>query len=48
MYYNIRTNFILELPRGISAPLSLGTHLFLLRSIGPSIIEGHYIGSKTN
>lgn len=28
--------------------LSIGTHLFLLRSIGSSIVEGHYIGNKTN
>jgi hypothetical protein len=28
--------------------LSIGTHLFLLRAIGSSIIEGHYIGDKTN
>lgn len=28
--------------------LSIGTHLFLLRAIGSSVIEGHYIGSKTN
>jgi hypothetical protein len=28
--------------------LSVGTHLFLLRAIGNSIIEGHYIGYKTN
>jgi len=28
--------------------LSIGTHLFLLRAIGSSIIEGHYIGNKTN
>jgi hypothetical protein len=28
--------------------LSIGTHLFLLRAIGSSIVEGHYIGSKTN
>lgn len=28
--------------------LSVGTHLFLLRAIGPSIIEGHYLGNKTN
>ena len=28
--------------------LSVGTHLFLLRAIGSSIIEGHYIGNKTN
>lgn len=28
--------------------LSVGTHLFLLRAIGGSTIEGHYIGSKTN
>lgn len=28
--------------------LSVGTHLFLLRAIGSSVIEGHYIGNKTN
>lgn len=28
--------------------LSVGTHIFLLRAVGASIIEGHYIGSKTN
>lgn len=28
--------------------LSVGTHLFLLRSIGTSVMEGHYIGNKTN
>jgi hypothetical protein len=28
--------------------LAVGTHLFLLRAIGSSIIEGHYIGNKTN
>jgi len=28
--------------------LGVGTHLVLLRAIGASIIEGHYIGSKTN
>ena len=28
--------------------LSIGTHLFLLRAIGDSTIEGHYIGNKTN
>jgi hypothetical protein len=28
--------------------LANGTHLFLLRSMGNSIIEGHYIGNKTN
>jgi hypothetical protein len=27
---------------------SIGSHLVLLRAIGSSIIEGHYIGSKTN
>lgn len=28
--------------------LSVGTHLFLLRGVGTSVVEGHYIGSKTN
>lgn len=29
-------------------PLSSGVHLVLLRSIGTSILEGHYLGNKTN
>jgi hypothetical protein len=32
----------------VSGALSNGTHLFLLRAIGSSIVEGHYIGNKTN
>lgn len=28
--------------------LSVGTHLFLLRAIGSSVVEGHYIGIRTN
>lgn len=28
--------------------LSIGTHLFLLRSVGSSVVQGHYIGIKTN
>jgi hypothetical protein len=32
----------------VSGALSTGTHLFLLRAIGSSIVEGHYIGNKTN
>lgn len=28
--------------------LAVGTHLFVLRAIGSSIVEGHYIGIKTN
>lgn len=28
--------------------LGVGVHLFLLRSMGHSVIEGHYIGNKTN
>jgi len=28
--------------------LAIGTHLFLLRGVGTSIVEGHYIGNKTN
>jgi len=31
-----------------AAPLAIGTHLFLLRAVGSSIVEGHYIGAKTN
>lgn len=30
-----------------SGPLASGVHLFLLRSVGTSTIEGHYIGSET-
>lgn len=30
------------------SPLPVGTHVILLRSIGSSIIQGHYIGNKTN
>jgi hypothetical protein len=28
--------------------LAIGTHLFLLRAVGASIIQGHYIGYKSN
>lgn len=28
--------------------LTTGTHLFLLRSVGSGVMEGHYIGNKTN
>lgn len=28
--------------------LTTGTHLFLLRAVGSGVIEGHYIGNKTN
>jgi hypothetical protein len=31
-----------------SGALSIGTHIFLLRAVGASVIEGHYIGLKTN
>ena len=30
-----------------SGPLATGVHLFVLRSVGTSTIEGHYIGSQT-
>lgn len=28
--------------------LAVGTHLFLLRGVGTTVVEGHYIGAKTN
>lgn len=31
----------------VSGPLPSGEHLFVLRSMGSSIVQGHYIGAKT-
>lgn len=31
-----------------ASPLPSGTHIFLLREVGVSTIEGHYIGTRTN
>jgi hypothetical protein len=30
------------------SPLPVGTHMILFRAIGTSILQGHYIGNKTN
>lgn len=30
------------------SPLPVGTHVVLLRAVGNNVIEGHYIGNKTN
>jgi len=46
--WNIVTDWFSQPPDGQAEPLSTGVHLFLLRSIGSSIIEGHYKGNKTN
>jgi hypothetical protein len=43
--WTIITDWFNQPPAGA---LQLGTHLVLLRAIGASTIEGHYIGSKTN
>lgn len=43
--WNIVNDWFAQPPSGA---LSAGTHLFLLRAVGSSIIEGHYIGNKTN
>jgi hypothetical protein len=43
--WTIITDWFSQPPAGA---LSIGTHLVLLRAIGSSIMEGHYIGSKTN
>lgn len=43
--WTIVTDWFNQPPAGA---LSTGTHLFLLRAIGSSVVEGHYIGTKTN
>ena len=43
--WTIITDWFSQPPAGA---LGIGTHLVLLRAIGTSTIEGHYIGSKTN
>lgn len=43
--WSIVTDWFNQAPAGA---LSVGTHLFLLRAIGSSIIEGHYISKKSN
>lgn len=43
--WSIVTDWFNQPPAGA---LGVGTHLLLLRGIGSSVIEGHYIGSKTN
>ena len=43
--WTVVTDWFTQPPAGA---LNSGTHLFLLRAIGSSIIEGHYIGNKTN
>lgn len=43
--WTIVTDWFSQPPAGA---LAIGTHLFLLRAIGSSIIEGHYLGTKTN
>jgi hypothetical protein len=30
------------------SPLPVGTHVVLLRAVGNDVIQGHYIGNKTN
>jgi hypothetical protein len=30
------------------SPLPVGTHVILLRTVGNDVMQGHYIGSKTN
>jgi hypothetical protein len=30
------------------SPLPVGTHVVLLRTVGNAVMQGHYIGSKTN
>lgn len=43
--WSVVTDWFNQPPAGA---LSSGTHLFLLRAMGSSVIEGHYIGNKTN
>jgi hypothetical protein len=43
--WSIVTDWFNQPPIGA---LSVGTHLILLRAIGSSIVEGHYIKKKTN
>lgn len=43
--WSIVTDWFNQPPAGA---LSTGTHLILLRAIGSSIVEGHYIKKKTN
>jgi hypothetical protein len=43
--WTVVTDWFNQPPAGA---LGVGTHLVLLRAIGASTIEGHYIGSKTN
>jgi hypothetical protein len=43
--WSIVTDWFNQPPTGA---LSVGTHLILLRAIGSSIVEGHYIKKKTN
>lgn len=42
--WTLVTQWFNQAPAG---PLSSGTHLFLLRGIGNSIVEGHYIGKDS-
>ncbi len=43
--WTIVTDWFSQPPTGA---LATGTYLFLLRAIGSTIIEGHYLGEKTN
>lgn len=43
--WTIVTEWFNQPPAGA---LAIGTHLFLLRGVGTSVVEGHYIGNKTN
>ena len=43
--WTVITDWFNQPPAGA---LTVGTHLVLLRAIGSTIIEGHYIGNKTN
>jgi len=43
--WNLVTDWFNQAPAGA---LASGVHLFLLRGVGSGIIEGHYIGNKTN
>lgn len=45
LIWNIITDWFTQ-PSG--GALVTGTHLFLIRAIGSNIVEGHYLGNKTN
>lgn len=45
---SITWSIVTDWYRQPDSPLPVGTHVVLLRAVGNTVMQGHYIGNKTN